>query len=316
MKHTLKISIVLITMFLIAQFAGLYVINSYATQKVVNGEVVNQTGKILPYGMGFNSNDQNLETGSVIFSFLFSLLIMIGLILVLIKFKARFIMRFWFFIVSVIGIGISFTAFLPEIKYAPIIALVFAIPLVFGKVYKRSMIAHNFTELLIYPGIAAIFAQVLNLHGVLILLGIISIYDLWAVWKSGLMMKMANFQMNELNILGGIMIPYASKKVRKKIKNMREKYKNKESFEKAIKKAKLKVQVAILGGGDIAYTILTAGVVLKVWGLTCALIVIAGALLGLSYLIFFGEKKKMYPAMPFITAGMFLAMIICGIFIV
>jgi len=40
------------------------------------------------------------------------------------------------------------------------------------------------------------------------------------------------------------------------------------------------------------------------------LLVIAGAFLGLLSLFLFSEKKKFYPAMPFITAGIFLGMII------
>ena len=38
--------------------------------------------------------------------------------------------------------------------------------------------------------------------------------------------------------------------------------------------------------------------------------VIAGAVLGLGLLFIYSEKKKFYPAMPFITAGIFLGMLI------
>jgi len=41
-----------------------------------------------------------------------------------------------------------------------------------------------------------------------------------------------------------------------------------------------------------------------------AILVIAGATLGLAYLFVVSEKKKFYPAMPFITAGIFLGMLI------
>lgn len=316
MKHKLKISILIVVMFLIAQFIGLYVVNAYATQKVVNGQVVNQTGKVLPYGMGFHGEEQGLDAASILFSFLFSLLITIGIILVLVKIKARFIMRLWFFAVSAIALGISFTAFLPEIKYVSWIALAISLPLVVGKVYGKSMIAHNLTELFIYPGIAAIFVQVLNLMGAIILLVIISVYDMWAVWKSKIMQKMANFQMNELHVLGGIMIPYASKKTKEKIKKIKLRYKTKKKIEETLKKSKIKIEMAILGGGDIVFPIITSGVVLKTWGLVPAIVVIFGALLGLSGLIFFGEKKKMYPAMPFISAGIFLALIVDYLFLI
>ena len=55
---------------------------------------------------------------------------------------------------------------------------------------------------------------------------------------------------------------------------------------------------------------LASGVVLKTWGLLPAISVIVGATLGLSYLFFFAKKKKFYPAMPFISAGIFLSMVV------
>ena len=87
-----------------------------------------------------------------------------------------------------------------------LIALVIAIPLAIGKIYKRNFIVHNFSELLIYPGIAAVFVPLLNLTSIIILLILISIYDMWAVWKSKIMQKMAKFQMNELKIFGGFYV--------------------------------------------------------------------------------------------------------------
>jgi hypothetical protein len=35
--------------------------------------------------------------------------------------------------------------------------------------------------------------------------------------------------------------------------------------------------------------------------------VIIGAAIGLAYLFFFAKKRKFYPAMPFISAGIFIA---------
>ena len=50
------------------------------------------------------------------------------------------------------------------------------------------------------------------LKTVIILLVVISIYDMWAVWKSGIMQKMAKYQMDELKIFSGFYVPYASKR--------------------------------------------------------------------------------------------------------
>ena len=316
MKHNVKITIIILVMFLLTQFIGLYVVNSYASQKVVDGQMVNNTGKILTYGMGIQEEDQNFDLTSTLFSLLFSLIIAISLIFFLIKIKAKFIMRTWFFVVSTIALGISFTAFLPSIKYASWIGLAIALPFAIGKIYKREIVTHNLTELFIYPGIAAVFVPILQIFSIIILLFVISIYDMWAVWKSKIMQKMAKFQMEEVNVFGGFFIPYASKKVKNKIKELKIKFSSKKKLQKEFEKSKLKISLAILGGGDIVFPIIASGVVLKVWGIIPALIVTLGAFLGLMGLLIFSEKKKMYPAMPFITAGIFLGMLISWIFII
>ena len=86
---------------------------------------------------------------------------------------------------------------------------------------------------------------------------------------------------------------------------LKQKYKKSE-----LKKKKIKMNIAILGGGDVVFPIISAGVMLKTLGIWPAIFVIIGAALGLSYLLFFSKKKKFYPAMPFITAGIFLGMLV------
>ncbi|MDP3966594.1 MAG: presenilin family intramembrane aspartyl protease [archaeon] len=317
MKHNKKITVIILLMFLVAQFIGLYVVNTYAVEKVVNGEIVNNTGKTLPYGMGFEMEEtENLDPYSILISFLFSFVIAVSLIFLLIKIRSKFIIKIWFFAVVAIALGISFTALLPEIRYASIIGLLVALPLSFYKIYKRDIIVHNLTELLIYPGIASIFAPILGIITIIVLLIIISIYDMWAVWKSKIMQKMAKYQMETLNIFGGFLIPYASKKVKEQLRKMKDKYKSKKILESKLKKAKIKINLAILGGGDVIFPIITSGVVLKTWGLVPAIVTIAGAFLGLMGLLMFSEKKKFYPAMPFITAGIFLGLIVSYLFFV
>ncbi len=317
MKHNLKITLVLLGMFIITQFIGLYVVNAYSPTKIIDGNSINiSDAPVLPYGM----ETPEIETESDYFGFFYSLIfafvIAISLLFLLTKFKAEFVIKLWFFFVVTIALGIAINSFLPLGFYPSLIALIIALPLAFIKIYKTNFIVHNITELLIYPGIASVFVPILNLKTMIILLIVISVYDMWAVWHSGIMQKMAKYQINNLKIFSGFFVPYVSKKVKEKIQAMK-------SLSKAqLKKAgakQIKVSVAILGGGDVVFPILVSGVMLKTYGFTtilglqiplASLLVILGAVIGLFGLFLYSEKKKFYPAMPFITAGIFLGMLI------
>lgn len=307
MKHNVKITAILLAMFLVTQFIGLYVINSdpFNIKKEVNGTIVTEPNPALSW-MQPPEVKKESDYKNFLYAILIALVIAVSLLFLLTKFKLKFVLRTWFFVVVAIALTISFIAisknFLtPTIKYALIIALLVSLPLAYIKIYKRNILVHNFTELLIYPGIAAVFVPILNIFTIALLLIIISVYDMWAVWHSKIMQKMAKFQINKLRIFTGFFVPYLSKRMKQKIKKM------KKTMKKAdLKKKKIKINVAILGGGDIVFSIIAAGVMLKTLGLFSALFVIAGASLGLSYLFFFSEKKKFYPAMPFITIGIFV----------
>ncbi|MBI2044701.1 hypothetical protein HYT23_01445 [Candidatus Pacearchaeota archaeon] len=291
MKHNVKITIILLLMFVVTQFIGIYVVNHYLS-----------TGNNLPYGMTPPEVQSESDyTNSFLPSIIISFIIAISLLFLLTKFKSEIIMKIWFFIVVTLALGITITSFLPASAYTSLYVLIIALPLAFIKIYRRNFLVHNFTELFIYPVIAAVFVPLLNLMTVIILLILISAYDVWAVWHSGMMQKMAKYQINKLKIFAGFFVPYVSGKLRAKIKKMKP---------SQLKKSKIKVNLAILGGGDIIFPIISAGVMLKTLGFWPAVLVIIGAGLGLTYLFVSAEKKKFYPAMPFITAGILLAIII------
>jgi presenilin-like A22 family membrane protease len=169
------------------------------------------------------------------------------------------------------------------------------------------MLFHNLTELLIYPGIAAVFVPVLSLWSVFILLILISAYDLYAVWHSGIMQKMAKFQISQLKIFAGFLIPSITDKVKTQI----EKYKSLSAKDKkkyASKFKKIKIGMAMLGGGDVVFPIIVSGVVYLSMGLLPALMIILFSTIALILLLLFSEKGKFYPAMPFISAGCFLGL--------
>ena len=304
MKHNVKITIILLVMFFITQIIGLIVINAYSPRQEVvfnettqQQEVVNVTPQ-LPYGM---QPPEDLEPGVSLTTIITAFIIAILLIFLLSKIKAALFLKFWFFFVVVIALGLAINPFIKGLAqdYAPYLAAAIALPLAFYKIFKRNLVVHNLTELLIYPGIATVFVPILNLWTVIILLLLISVYDMYAVWHSGFMQKMAKFQIQELKFFAGFFIPYVSAKDKAKIIEAR-----KSKSEKGLKK--IKVNLAILGGGDVVFPIITAGVVLRMWGLPQALLISVFATLSLLWLFVIAKKGKFYPAMPFITIGCLL----------
>ncbi len=305
MKHALKITAILLMMFVLTQLIGLVTVNYY-----------NQDGTQLPYGMDAPETSENIAGNmSLLFSLIISFVIAIIIFFILMNIKSVWFMRGWFFIVVTLALGITInvvTSGFLDSTAAIILASSIALILAFFKIFQRNILIHNSTELLIYPGIAAVFVPILNMWTLAILLIIISIYDIWAVWHSGIMQKMAKFQMDKLRVFSGFFVPYASKTVRAKIKALKLKYKDsKEIPESVIKKKGIKVNLAILGGGDVIFPIIAAGVFLKTFeSISAALIVTLFATIALALLFVFAKKKKFYPAMPFISTGIFAGMLV------
>ncbi len=321
MKHNLKVTLILLLMFLATQFIGLYVVNSYSPTQIIDGDILNVTAQELPYGLETPEVREEVEYNYFLYSIIFAFIIAILLLFLLMRFNVALVIKIWFFLVIIVSLGIAINSFFPGLKNASTIAIIIALPLAYVKIFKNSFFVHNLTELLVYPGIAAVLVPILNLKTMIFLLIIISIYDMWAVWKSGLMQKMAKYQIQELNIFSGFFVPHLSKKLKDKIKAVKKLPKKKQE---KFKKEKFKINFAILGGGDVVFPILASGVVLKEYGFTtigalqvplASIFVIIGAALGLSYIFFYGQKKKFYPAMPYITAGIFLGLLAIKFFL-
>jgi presenilin-like A22 family membrane protease len=295
-------------MFLITQLIGLFVIQVYNDK---NHSVD------LPYG---TEPPQEVQEQTSILSILISFVIAISIFILLMKLNAETFIRIWFFVVISLAIALAlyavfvkFNVFSINTFYISIITMLIAIPLAYIKIFKRNILVHNLTELLVYPGIAAVFISIINIMGIIILLLLISLYDIWAVWHTSFMQSMAKYQINNLKIFGGFFVPYADKKQKLKIKQIKEKYTNKSDkfLENKFKKAKIKVQLAILGGGDIVFPIITAGVFYRITGsLVSSLIISLSATIALLILFILARKGKFYPAMPFLTIGMYLGMML------
>lgn len=296
MKHSWKITVILLAMFIATQLIGLFVINAYNPEIViVDGK--NVTIHKLPYG---TAPPADITPGTSVVSILIAIAIAVVLMLVLMKIRAELFLRIWFFVVVALALGIAVNALLLDIKSGSIIALIIALPLAYLKIFKRNIIVHNATELLIYPGIAAIFVPLVNVWATVLLLVLISVYDAYAVWYAGFMQKMAKYQIQKLRLFTGFFVPYLGKKEKMELERMK---KLKRKKEKSIK-----VNVAILGGGDVVFPLILAGVVLRAVGLLAGLTIVIGATIALLVLFKIGEKGKAYPAMPYITAGCLIAL--------
>lgn len=287
MKHSLKITLLILAMFFIAQIIGIAVTASYNSY----------SAGTLP---GWIEPPKDITPQTSLFSIIFAIIFGVCLMFVLMRFRAEIFLRVWFFLVVIIAMSITINAGLSLFKLPFILSALIALPLAFFKIFARNIKIHNLTELIIYPGVAALFVPILNLWTVVVLLILISLYDMYAVWHSGIMQKMAKYQINEVKIFAGLFIPYLGKKERDLVRNSKK--------NSNLKGKKVKVNVAILGGGDIVFPIILSGVVFIQFGLIAALVVSVGALLGLGFLFYLSEKGKFYPAMPFITMGCFLAL--------
>ena len=280
MKHTFKITIILTILFLLTQLIGLGIISKYVDiQEVVkqveievDGETITQEIIVkvedwdnLPYDL----ERPKIESNTSYIAIGFSILLATLLALLLIKLEARILWKAWFFLSVWFTLSIALNAFILQSA-----AVLLGLGLAYLKAFKPNVIMHNLTELFIYGGLAVIFVPILNLTSIFVLLILISIYDMYAVWKSKHMIKMAMFQ-TKLKLFAGLLIPYGKNKT------------------------------AILGGGDLGFPLLFTGVMYKSIGLESLLIILTTTI-SLFILLYKSEKNKYYPAMPFISIGCLL----------
>ncbi|MBS3099117.1 hypothetical protein J4462_02805 [Candidatus Pacearchaeota archaeon] len=303
MKHTFYITALLLGMFLFTQLVGIFVAHRYTPEIIqvidASGNVTNITSYNLP---SWVEPPQDIKPHNVLIVIPIAIAIAVSLMFILMKYNAEILLRLWFFAVVALALGITLNAFALSIQNSEIITLIIAIPIAYIKIFKRNIIVHNITELAIYPGIAAIFIPILNLWTVILLLILISLYDMYAVWHAGFMQKMAKYQIQKLKVFSGFFVPYMGRRQKEKLASLR-KQNTKKNLEK-----KVKVSVAILGGGDVVFPIILAGVVLMTLGLMQAIIISLGATAALAGLFWLSKKGHFYPAMPFITAGCLVAL--------
>lgn len=295
MKHTLPVTLMLIAIFIISQLLGLALITlgTQITKDETGQTVVTHEDTAIgprPETRGFQS-----------FTYLLiGIAVGTAVLLILIRFHMTNVWKLWFFLAVWLAVTVSLGAALN--KY---VALGIAFVLAVWKIWRPNIIVHNLTEVLVYSGIALLIVPILDVFYASLLLIVIAIYDAYAVWKSKHMVKMANFQ-TESKLFAGLLIPYPGTKVKMQGKP--------ELKIKSVQKP-TEGRSAILGGGDIAFPMLFAGVVMdsllqdgfsKLIAYAQSLIIVAAATIALFLLFYYAKKDTFYPAMPFIAAGCFV----------
>lgn len=281
MKHHPSVIFLMLAFFVLTQLIGLIVIKNY--MEIKDSQMVWKTlPSVGPFVFDRPEIEQNISFIYVISAILIGTL----LFFLLIRFKVNLLWKAWFFLAIFLCLYISFFAFFSQTTSA-----VIAFILTFLKIFRPSIITHNLSELFIYGGLSAIFVPLFNQFSVSVLLILISIYDMYAVWKSKHMIELAKFQMKS-GTFAGILFPYKKEKVVKK----------------EIKVSKIpspkRMQLAVLGGGDVSFPLMFASVMFVDFGWS-ALIISLFASFGLLGLFILGKKGKFYPAMPFISIGCF-----------
>jgi presenilin-like A22 family membrane protease len=303
MKHTITVTLALILFFILSQFVGLFLI-SYDANIVTEQKDGQSVITVKHSDTSLGGRPETTGLGSYLY-----IVIGIGigtlLVLVLAKFNSVKIWRVWFLVAVWLALSVSIGAIIySNIIFEYDIALILALILGLWKVFKPNIFIHNITEVLMYAGIALLLVPLFNVLWVIILLLTISVYDMYAVWKSKHMVTMAKFQTRS-DVFAGLMIRY------------------KPSGNPVPKKARTstsgKAKTAILGGGDVVFPLMLSGVVMEhlmTQGLTKsaafleASIIVATTTIALALLFFMAKKDRFYPAMPFITAGCLVGWVI------
>jgi len=334
MKHTLKITLLLLLIFLGTQIIGLLIINEKIPHININPD--NTTTVISP---NIPTADEPEPTSMGWLPITIAIIISTLIILVLIKFRKVKIWKGWYFLsvfvclalsLGVLGIKIFKTmgidkifyyapvAIFPYISLGLVTGVIIALAVAIIKIFRPNIYVHNIAEMFMYGGIATILVPWINLIAASILLILISIYDIYAVWQSKHMVKMARFQ-TQSGLFAGLMIRYKDKRARTTHTNDTNSYsESKTAHEAASKKTSGETRNAVLGGGDIAFPLLFSAVIMRSLmlfypvnqGFLYSLITPLCAGAALFLLLYYSKKDRFYPAMPFISIGCFIGLFI------
>jgi len=169
-----------------------------------------------------------------------------------------------------------------DIWLGDILGLFLIIVLIYFWFKKSNVLVHNLCMVFAIAGVGAIVGLRMQPEIMVILLGIFSIYDFIAVYKTKHMQKMAKEMIKHGAVLA-LIVPQ-----------------EREGFSGKIKEVKAGGKFLVLGGGDIAFPLLLSVSLLR-QGIIYALIVAVFSLIGLflSFIIFIKQKERRpIPALP------------------
>jgi presenilin-like A22 family membrane protease len=334
MKHNWTVTLMLIAFFVLAQVTGLWLINKES--KIGIDPKTNQTAVMFD-DTAVGARPETTGSGSLIY-ILIAIAVGTGLVLLIAKFGKTNIWKSWFFLAVWMALCVSIGALIKiHIWFGYDVAVVLALVLTAWKIFKPNIFIHNITEVLMYSGIGLIIVPLFDVRWAIALLLIISVYDMYAVWKSKHMVTMAEFQ-TKSNVFAGLMIPYRQDEKTNKVEIFTDPNKVNEAEvtrtgAPKIRAGKTSPKNAILGGGDIAFPLIFIGTVMNGMLLKLSLanpmmalntlkgvaflqssVIILTTTIALTLLFVFAKKGKFYPAMPFLTAGCLLGWVITLLF--
>ena len=237
----------------------------FAAVQIIGIFVVLKSRALIQNQMAFD-----LTAGEIIFSLIF--------LAVFIYFARKFSRKSAFFFRLILGLAVFagsqnvFALLFNETVFSALAAVLLA----FMVLKTKIVLLHNIGIILALAGIGAVLGVSLKPLAVIVLLLVLSFYDIIAVYKTGHMVKMAE-DMIKSRAIFGLVIPQKFQGWKENLKNVRP-----------------GGEFMILGSGDIVMPLLLIASVIGFHGLAFGLVIFLFSTLGLflTYYLFITQKTR------------------------
>ncbi|MDY6788626.1 MAG: presenilin family intramembrane aspartyl protease [Candidatus Nanohaloarchaea archaeon] len=224
-----------------------------------------------------------------------------GLMLLLYKYKLKFLTKIWFYLAITVSILAFFLSFLPALP-----TLIIAICLIMLRIRTRSMWTRNIIDIFSYAGVGALFGTMIGWIPAAIFLVLLSVYDTVSVFMTGHMVSLAEEGLDTDTFMGvmypkGDVEPDKVEQINKTVKG----HGDANSSE---------VRIGVVGGGDIIAPMIFSISLIESFGMLSAFLSSLGAMTGLYFLMNWMEEGRYYPALPIIGLGAALGLLLSLLF--